>query len=154
MRIRYGVLFVVGAVGMGASVGCSGGTDGPVATDVQITPGPGISFAALNTTQALTARVLDQNGDSMPGQTFTWSSNNDAVATVSPTGIVTAHANGTAQITATAGDIDGSVTATVAQVPATILLVGGNGQTAAVTAALPNSIRVRVRDAGTNPIPG
>ena len=39
----------------------------------------------------------------MAGATVTWASNTAAVATVDPTGLVTAGANGTATITATAG---------------------------------------------------
>lgn len=153
MHLRYRVLVVGAAVAVGVGAGCSGGSETPSPTTIQITPGPAISFASLNATQALSARVLDQNGDSMPGQTVTWSSTNALVASVNPTtGIVTAVGNGTAQITASLGDIDGSVTATVAQVATSIIKVAGDNQTASVAAALPNVLRVRIRDAGTNPI--
>lgn len=153
MHLRYRVLFVGAAVAVGAGAGCSGGSETPSPTTIQITPGPAINFPTLNTTLALSARVLDQNGDSMPGQTVTWSSTNDLVASVNPTtGVVTAQGNGTAQITASLGDLDGSVTATVAQVAASIIKVAGDNQTAGVTTALPNVLRVRVRDAGSSPI--
>ena len=60
-------------------------------------------LTALGGTAQLSARVLDQNGQAMAGATVTWASNTAAVATVDPTGLVTAGANGTATITATAG---------------------------------------------------
>ncbi len=52
--------------------------------------------------QAVTATVADSNGAPLVGRALVWASNNAAVATVSPTGIVTAVAPGTATISASA----------------------------------------------------
>ena len=49
----------------------------------------------------------------IPGVTFTWSSSDENVATVNSSGLVTAVADGTSTITATAGGIDGTALITV-----------------------------------------
>ncbi|MDE2794327.1 MAG: Ig-like domain-containing protein [Gemmatimonadota bacterium] len=74
-----------------------------------------IELNALGATEQLTAQVLDQNGQAMAGASVTWTSSAASVATVSTTGLVTAAGNGAATITATAGGVSGSATATVAQ---------------------------------------
>ncbi len=72
-------------------------------------------LTALDATVQLSAEVRDQNGQVMSGATVTWASSASAVATVSASGLVTAVANGSATITATAGSVSGSATVTVAQ---------------------------------------
>ena len=68
----------------------------------------------MGQTRQLSAQALDQNGSTMSGTiTFTWSSDDETVATVSSTGLVTAVAGGTATITATTGSVNGTATATV-----------------------------------------
>ncbi|MDE2847552.1 MAG: leucine-rich repeat domain-containing protein [Gemmatimonadota bacterium] len=69
----------------------------------------------MGETVQFSAAVLDQNGQPVDGAVVTWSSSDEAVATVSPQGLVTAVSNGTAQITARAGNASASVTVTVAQ---------------------------------------
>lgn len=131
--------------------GCSSGTEAPVPTSVTITPGQ-LSFGQLNQSLALTAKVVDQRGDSMTGQVVTWSSNNTAVATVNPTtGSVTSVANGTATITATSGSATGNITATVNQLASGASKTGDN-QVGTVGAALANVISVHVTDNGGAPI--
>jgi uncharacterized protein YjdB len=72
-------------------------------------------------TVQLTATALDRNGSPVAGQTFQWSSGNTAVATVTPTGLVSGLAEGTAEIRATIeGGVAGGVTITV-----TPSLIGG-----------------------------
>lgn len=51
-------------------------------------------------TQQLTATARNASGTALSGKTFTWSSSDSSVATVSASGAVTAKANGTATITA------------------------------------------------------
>ena len=77
-------------------------------------------LTALGATVQLSAEVRDQNGQVMAGATVTWASSAAAVATVSASGLVTAVANGTSTITATAGDASGSATVTVAQEVSTV----------------------------------
>ena len=73
-------------------------------------------LTALGASVQLSAEVRDQNGQVMAGATVTWASSAAAAATVSASGLVTAVANGSATITATAGAASGSATVTVAQV--------------------------------------
>ena len=86
----------------------------PEPTTVTVSPGTA-ELNALGATVQLSAEVRDQNGAVMARATVTWASSNAAVATVGVAGLVTAVANGTATITATAGDASGSATVTVAQ---------------------------------------
>ena len=76
----------------------------PVLTTISITPLT--ATVAPGLTQQLSATALDQNGNSISA-TFAWSSSNTAVATVDSTGLVTAIASGTANITAQSGSVTG-----------------------------------------------
>ncbi|HSM07337.1 MAG TPA: Ig-like domain-containing protein [Longimicrobiales bacterium] len=62
-----------------------------------------LSFVGVSET--VTATVLDQNGDAMPGENVDWASNDDGVATVSGSGVITSAAEGTARITASSGSL-------------------------------------------------
>jgi len=68
------------------------------------------------TTQA-TATTRDANNNVLTGRVITWSSSNNAVATVSQSGLVSAGSSGTAQIIATSEGQSGSATLTVTAVP-------------------------------------
>src|SRR5437879_10417932 len=74
------------------------------------------ALAALGQTQQFAAVAQDANGNVVPGQAFTWTSDNPLVGRVDAGGIVTAVANGSATITATAAGVAGSATLTVGQV--------------------------------------
>ena len=86
----------------------------PRPTTVSVSPTTA-ELTALGATVQLTAEVRDQNGRTMSGATATWASDAAAVATVNATGLVTAVDNGTATVTASAGDASGSASLTVAQ---------------------------------------
>ena len=77
---------------------------------------------AIGESFLLTATVLDQEGKVITGAALTWRSNNTNVATVTGNGQVTAAANGTAQITATAGNASASATITVAQAASRVVI--------------------------------
>lgn len=68
------------------------------------------------TTQA-TATLRDASNNPLSGRAVTWTSSNNAVATVNGSGVVTAVAEGTAQITATSESKSGSATLTVTAAP-------------------------------------
>lgn len=78
----------------------------PVATRVEITPAA--SQLEVGSTATLTATVRDQEGAQMT-LPVTWASLTPAVATVSPSGVVTGIARGQATIRATAGDVQTTV---------------------------------------------
>ena len=56
----------------------------------------------------LTATAHNSDGDAVPHRRFSWSSSNDAIASVSSTGLVTAHANGTIVIAARTDNVVGT----------------------------------------------
>ncbi len=59
------------------------------------------SVISVGKTAQAGAVLQDSTGVPIPGEAFTWSSSNDLVASVSPTGVISAVATGTAAITAT-----------------------------------------------------
>jgi len=81
----------------------------PVLTSISITP----TSASINigSTRQLTATCKDQNNNAMDCPTLTWSSGNTSVATVSSSGLVEGIAEGSANITASYGDITSNTSA-------------------------------------------
>jgi hypothetical protein len=147
--------FGLAAITAVAGVACSDGGSQPssVPTTVSVTPATA-TLAALGATQQLQASVRDQNGNAMSGVAVTWSSTDPAVASVGTTGLVTALANGSTQVTATAGSATGSAAVTVAQQASAIVRGSGDGQSAPVTQPLPSPIVAVVRDASGSPVQG
>ena len=85
-------------------------TQAPVAS-VAITPNPLSMSVGQSTTLMATAR--DAAGNIVTGRTFTWSSSNEAVATISSAGVLTAVAAGNTTITATSEGKSGTAAITV-----------------------------------------
>jgi len=106
---------------IGGAVGSAQMTVDPAAPDIATIEVSGAgTLHSLGETLALTATARDALGAELPGVAFTWSSDAPAVATVSPAGVVTAVANGTAPIRARAGGKDGTADVVVAQVVASV----------------------------------
>ena len=112
-------------------------SDAPVAS-VQVSPGS--AQLTVGSSSQFTATALDASGGVITGRPVTWSSSNAAVATVSTSGLVSALAPGSVQLTATVGGVDGTATITVTSVavasvavtPASAsVVVGGTVQLAA-----------------------
>ena len=114
--------------GLTLSLSCGGG-DAPTApqpeparpTTVTVSPSTA-ELAAVGATVQLSAEVRDQNGQVMAGATVTWASADNSVAGVNSSGLVTAAANGTATITATAGSASGTAMVTVTQMVGAVTL--------------------------------
>ncbi len=87
-------------------------TDPPRPTTITVSPAT-VQLTGVGATVQLTAEVRDQNGQAMADTSVTWASSSTAVAAVSAAGLVTAAANGTATITATAGGASGTAAVTV-----------------------------------------
>ena len=87
-----------------------------VPTTITVSPATA-ELGAPGATVQLTAEVLDQNGVEMDAATVMWASTAADVATVSPSGLVTAVGGGTAAISASAGAASDTarVTVTVAR---------------------------------------
>ena len=73
---------------------------------VQVTPSSS-TLASVGQTVQLNATARDASGNTIAGKTFTWSTSDPGVATVSSSGLVTAVAGGDATITATSDGVSG-----------------------------------------------
>ena len=125
MPVRHPQLLLVAALLLAGIIWASGCGDAateptppppdpPRPTTATVTPGTA-QLTALGATVQLAAEVLDQNGQVMSGTPVSWSSSDASVAIVDASGLVTAAANGSATITATAGSVSGTAAVTVAQ---------------------------------------
>ena len=109
----------------------------PVAT-VVVLPNRVDAFVGARST--FSAVAYDQNGNTLTGRTFLWSSSNSSVATVGPTGIATAVDAGTATITATSEGKSNTATISVTLTPVAAVTLSpavismAPGQTTLVTA--------------------
>jgi uncharacterized protein YjdB len=114
-------------------------TPAPVAT---VTLAPAAPSVTAGGTVTLVPTLKDASGNVLNGRVVTWGSDNQAVATVSGTGVVTAIAPGTATITATSEGKSGTALVTVTPVPVASVTVTPApssviaGQTTPLTATL------------------
>jgi uncharacterized protein YjdB len=109
------------------------------------------TLTALGAARQLDATASDAGGTPIPDAVFTWASRAPAVATVDPSGLVTATGEGTAWIVASTGDGADSAAITVA-VPATVEV---SPATATLTAfGHTQAFSAVVRDGAGNAIPG
>ncbi len=79
---------------------------------VAVTPSTA-TLVSLGETVQLAASAQEASGNTISGKTFTWSSSDVSIATVSSSGLATAIANGAATITATTEGVQGSASLTV-----------------------------------------
>jgi hypothetical protein len=92
------------------------GSTGPVAVaDVRVTAPATVFEGATAQAQAV---VLDGSGSPLSGRSVSWSSSNDAIATVNSSGMISGVTSGTATIRATSGGKTGSSDITVSRDPA------------------------------------
>lgn len=143
---------VVTGVAAGTAIisATSGGKSGSATVTVVPVPVGSVSVAPSSATLVptqvigLSAVVRDENGVVVTDRAVTWASSNSAVATVSPSGVVTAVAPGTATITATSEGRTGAASITVAPMPVGSVIV--SPPTANVTAGQTVSLSATVRD--------
>ena len=139
LAVAFSTMSFMFVLGCGSDAPTGNGT-ATVAT-VAVTP-TAITLVSLGETVQLTASAKDASGNGISGKTFTWSSTDEGVATVSTGGLVTAVANGAATITATSGSATGTGSVTVQQVAASItlssssLVLAGPEDTATVSASV------------------
>jgi WD40 repeat protein len=148
-------LVLVGATGIVSSLGPAGSstifvkagnrteqvpvTVSAVSSAVTLAPDPGV-LPQLGTLQ-MQAALLDVTGAPVPGATFTFVSSDPAIATVSPSGLVTSVGPaGQVLISASSGGLTGQATLAVTQVATTIavspnpVLIAPDGSVALQTA--------------------
>src|SRR5437773_150818 len=119
---------------------------------VAVTVNPASASLTVSATAQLTATPKDSNGTALSGRAVTWASNNPAVATVSPSGLVTGAAAGSATITATSEGKSGSATITVTTVPVASVTVSPAAASVSVAATM--QFRATLRDASGNVLTG
>ncbi|MEP6495569.1 MAG: Ig-like domain-containing protein [bacterium] len=83
----------------------------------------GLSNLTVGQTVQAGAIAHDHSGSTLNGVTITWSSSNPAVASIAPSGLVTALTAGTTQITGAVGSKSASATVTITDVPVASLTV-------------------------------
>ena len=109
------------------------------ASSIMIEP-PSATLMSIGGTVQLSATVLDERGQPVADAVVAWRSSDDAVATVSAEGLVTAVGNGVTQVTARSGSAEASVPVSVMQSAssitiepssATLMSIGGTVQLSA-----------------------
>lgn len=142
----------VALVGITATA-CDGGPAEPRPTRIVVTP-ERVDFEAVGASRELTARVLDQYGDTLWAVIPTWTSSDPAVVGVTPGGQVRSVGPGTAVVRAAADDAAGEASVHVAQVATVFRADRGEGQTGPAGHPLPTPVQVAVRDAEGSSIAG
>jgi hypothetical protein len=122
-----------------------------LAASITLTP-PTASLSALGGTVQLTAAASDANGHAIAGKTFTWSSSQEGVATVSASGLVTAVGNGATTISAMADGVGASASVTVAQQLASVAVTPAAPSLDALGATV--QLAAEARDASGHTIGG
>ncbi len=157
---------MISAVAPGTAVisASSEGVSGQASMDV-VAPAPApvasvsvaLGASSLNpgqTTQA-TATTRDANNNVLTGRTVTWGSSNTGVATVSTSGLVTAVAVGSAQITGTSEGQSGSATITVTSAPPVpVASVSVSLGSSSINAGQTTQATATTRDANGNVLTG
>jgi hypothetical protein len=132
---------------------CSDNSEPLVPTTLALNPGY-LSFGGLGQSQQLTASVLDQHGSPLSEASVEWSSGDQAVVTVSSSGLVTAQGRGTTVVSAKAAGATATAQITVTQTPTHLNKISGDDQLGLAGEALPSPLIVEVLDAGNRPIAG
>lgn len=114
-----GTYYVAANAPVGANgayqIALAGVTTDPVVDIVLVSPAS-VDLLVGNTYQ-FGAVARDGAGNNIAGKTFTWTSSNPAIASVTSTGLVTARASGQAIITATTAGKSGEGQVTITNVP-------------------------------------
>src|SRR5687767_15041951 len=95
------------AIGAVVVLGCGGGTEPDPVVSVTVTA-PSSTLIVGQSLQ-LTATPANASGASLSGRRVTWNSQNDAIATVSSSGVVTGISEGAVRIDATVESTSGSI---------------------------------------------
>jgi uncharacterized protein YjdB len=117
----------------------------PVAS---VTVTPPTASVTVGQTATLSAQTLDAGGAVLTGRAVAWTSSAPNVATVSPAGVVTGVAAGTATITATSEGKSGTAAITVTAVPVASVTVAP--PTLSIQQGQTGNLTATVKDAGNN----
>ena len=100
----------------------SGPTEGPPPVSLVLVS-PGIGTMLVGATEQLSVTITDVNAKPLTGRPLVWRSSDNARATVTQTGLVTAHSVGSVSITATSEGKVGSAALNITPVPVATLSV-------------------------------
>lgn len=122
----------------------------PGATDIQL---DSLHFAINDgSSYQVEVVVIDSAGNEMALEPA-WETSNAGVVTVSSTGVLTGHRPGTAEVTASVGDVSRTATVDVLIVPTRLEPVSGTDQVGQAHAPLPEDVAVRLLDRHGEPVP-
>jgi len=113
---------------------------------------PGSIGLVAGATQQLTASLTDESGNALSTGTVTWSSSDNNVATISSSGLVTAHRAGSASISAAADGATG--TATVAVSAGAVKSISVSPSTLSLVTGGTRQLSAALTDASGNPLTG
>ena len=121
-RVHRSLALVIAvAFGMTACDGKGDGPTGPEGGDtprlVSVTVQPTTAEITVGQSLQLSATATLSNGSTQAGATFTWSSSNESVATVTASGLVTGLADGPTSIRASVSGVSGLASVTVEAPP-------------------------------------
>ncbi|GAA0134850.1 hypothetical protein YSY43_16900 [Paenibacillus sp. YSY-4.3] len=109
----------------------------PEASKIDLTPATLGLEPGMN--RSLTAIVRDQKGNPMTGASISWSTSDSGVAAVNDRGLISAKAEGTATITAAAGQITAAATVQVGVLQPTTLALTGADEVYATQSTIVNA---------------
>lgn len=124
-------------------------TDVPVSS---VTVAPSTTQLTVGGSIQLLATARDAGGSVITGRSITWSSSDPTIASVSSTGLASALAAGTAQLTATIEGVQGTASLTVIVVPVTSVVV--SPQSPQVTIGNTVQLSAAAKDAAGNTLAG
>jgi uncharacterized protein YjdB len=137
-------------VGLCPLFSCGGSGPGAIAA---ISVSPATSFLAVNAQQTYTATAQDSKGKTVPNVTFTWTSNAPDVASITTTGVATAHTIGTSEITASSSGItSAAATLNVIQSSQSVASVTLSPTTATIKVGATQQFTATAKDASGNTI--
>ena len=138
------------ATSSNSKTGTAAVTIAQVVKTVVVTPAVDTAHA-IGDSVLFTAVAKDSSDSIVTGQTFTWSSSNLSLATVSAVGLAHALAVGTVTITATHGTVSGTASFTIAQRVATVTV---SPDTVTVIVGATPTFTAVAKDSNANPVTG
>ena len=150
-QLQAGTGYAVGATSSASVTVEDNDNPPPLPARVEVTPRE-VTLAALGNTAALTARVLDAQGNEISGEAVSWSSVSPEVATVDAAGVVTAVVNGRATVTASASGVSGEATVDVWQRAVSVAIDPGEVELTSVDETA--ELTLRAFDANGHEAPG
>ena len=146
------MLFVLVALAIAAifSIWGCGEEEEDVLTTISVSPS--IATIAVDQSMEFTAKGYDQHGDEMSGMTFSWTSSNTTIATITSDGLATGHQVGNTSITVASEGVSGSADLTVISTPIYSIEISpssamiSEGQTQQFTAVAKDSLDNNIPD--------